>query len=354
MPGYNPEQTNYVLESQNLDFQYLALLKNVLKYGWHKNDRTGVGTRSVFNAQIEHNMQEGYPILTTKKMPFKTILNELIWFLKGDTNIKWLNERNCTIWNGDAYTKYLKFYLPNEYHNQLNDKEQLNSLIYEFRLKTMDEFINEILTSINFAELWGNLGPIYGKQWRDWNGVDQFFHLIYNLINNPDSRRLMVNAWNVDEIDRMTLPPCHYSFQAYTRELHDAELDHYKNYHYINSNPKRGVSLLVNMRSADLPLGLPFNITSYGTLLEIIGAITNMVPERLIITIGDAHIYSNQVSYIEQQLSRNGTTLPQIQIPDRLKNVGLNFEQVLKDLEANEFKLDGYNPHSKITIPLSN
>jgi thymidylate synthase len=354
MPGYNPEQTNYVLESQNLDFQYLVLLKNVSKFGWYKNDRTGVGTYSVFNAQIEHDMQEGYPILTTKKMPFKTILNELIWFLRGDTNIKWLNERNCTIWNGDAYTKYLEFYLPKEYHQQINDEQKLNQLIDYFRLKSRTQFIDEILTSPNFAQIWGDLGPIYGKQWRNWKGTDQIYHLIYNLINNPDSRRLIVNAWNVDEINKMTLPPCHYSFQAYTRKLNKGELEDFKGLNSDTSNPQRGISLMVNMRSADLPLGLPFNITSYGTLLEIIAAITNMVPEKLIINIGDAHIYSNQVPYIEKQLNRNGTALPQIHIPDRLKNVGLNFEEVLMDLEASEFKLDGYNPHSKITIPLSN
>ena len=198
----------------SLDKQYQALLQDIIDNGVKKEDRTGTGTISLFGRQIRHNMSEGFPLLTTKKMPFKTIVTELLWFLQGNTNIKYLVDNNCHIWDGDAFKNYVNTYKGN------------------FPMD-MEEFIEAIKTNDEFAERWGKLGPIYGKQWRKWNSisnddfdmrmstyeVDQISRLIYELTNNPDSRRLMVNAWNVGELDQMVLPPCHYGFQVYTREL---------------------------------------------------------------------------------------------------------------------------------------
>jgi thymidylate synthase len=198
----------------NLDKEYQLLLEYILGNGIEKKDRTGTGTLSVFGWQIRHKMSEGFPLLTTKKMAWKSIVTELLWFLRGDTNIKFLLDYNCHIWDGDAYKNYL---------NHTQDEASY----------TKEQFINLIKTDENWAKVWGDLGPIYGKQWRNWNnngmdadylkGIDQIENLINNLKTNPDSRRLMVNAWNVGELDQMVLPPCHYGFQVYTRELSEDE-----------------------------------------------------------------------------------------------------------------------------------
>ena len=283
----------------NLDKTYQDLLKDILENGTRKGDRTGTGTISVFGRQIRHKMSEGFPLLTTKKMYTKGIIAELLWFLRGDTNIKSLLDNDCHIWDGDAYKKYC------------NDKDTVGPL-------TITQFIEEIKTNEEFAAEWGDLGPIYGKQWRAWNNgydfTDQIQDLINDLKTNPDSRRLMVNAWNVGELDQMTLPPCHYGFQVYTRELSwderhelaetkyqlddtDEELDK----HNI---PTRAISLMWNQRSVDTFLGLPFNIASYGLLLEIIAKIVNMVPEELIGNLGDVHLYSNHVDQALEQIGR--------------------------------------------------
>jgi thymidylate synthase len=196
----------------NLDRQYQALLKDILSYGVDKNDRTGTGTKSIFGYMIHHNMRDGFPLLTTKKVAFKTMAIELMWFLMGDTNIKYLVENGVHIWDGDAYKRY---------HQSFPETEMMSK----------EDFINIIRTDDEFAKKWGELGPIYGRQWRNWTlhsvgpndsfpiRVDQIKILIEQLKSNPDSRRLMVNAWNVGELDEMVLPPCHYGFQMYTREL---------------------------------------------------------------------------------------------------------------------------------------
>src|SRR6056300_221334 len=190
-----------------LDKDYQDLLKDILTNGVEKSDRTGTGTISVFGRQIRHNMQDGFPLLTTKRMAIKTCMTELKWFLKGDTNIKYLVDNGCNIWNGDAYKNYIS--RTNEYKGNWPD--------------TKEEFIERIKTDDEFAKKWGELGPIYGKQWREWGQFNDYTDQIQNLINdlktNPDSRRLMVSAWNVGELDQMTLPPCHYGFQVYTRVL---------------------------------------------------------------------------------------------------------------------------------------
>ena len=320
----------------NLDKQYTALLQDILDNGVQKQDRTGTGTLSVFGRQIRHKMSEGFPLLTTKKMPFKTITTELLWFLRGDTNIKYLVDSNCHIWDGDAYKNYQKEMLYHPEENWLDNGVGEKS----YRQLTQEEFTNKIKTDDEFAKKWGELGPIYGKQWRNWNaifdgGVDQITNLINDLKTNPDSRRLMVSAWNVGELDQMTLPPCHFSFQVYTRELskeerrnmfpklnemflekkknidgHDFDsvaFYRYKEKQLLETLPSRAISLMWNQRSVDTFLGLPFNIASYGLLLEIIAKEVNMVPDELIGNLGDTHLYLNHIEQTKEQIGRELT-----------------------------------------------
>ena len=343
----------------NLDRQYQALLKDILSYGVDKNDRTGTGTKSIFGYTIYHNMKNGFPLLTTKKMPLKTIAVELMWFLMGDTNIKYLVDNGVHIWDGDAYKKYLEWSGDNPL--------------------TMGEFVDKIKNDSDFCGVYGELGPIYGKQWRKWvntskgwkqdswftREIDQISNLINELKTNPDSRRLMVSAWDVGSIDQMTLPPCHYGFQMYTRELSFQErLDVYdpnKLYHNeVDSGfldqcnvPKRAISLSWNQRSVDVFLGLPFNIASYGLLLEMIAREVNMVPEHLIGHLGDTHLYSNHIEQAQQQLERIPRELPIMKMSS-----GHNFRAALKgnadEIDLDDFMLVGYNPHPTIKAPLSN
>lgn len=314
----------------NLDKQYTKLLQDIIDNGVKKSDRTGTGTISVFGRQIRHDMKEGFPLLTTKKMSWKSIAIELKWFLEGNTNIKFLVENGCHIWNGDAYKNYAK---PEREIKWLFDKAGKEPCPVDgpfYRHFTMEEFIEKIKTDDEFAEKWGELGPIYGAQWRMWTEkktknatyhIDQIGRLIDDIKNNPDSRRLMVNAWNVGELDDMILPPCHYGFQCYTRELeHDERFEIYKKvcgrvlhsnisglnfkeFHFDEYNiPKRAISLMWNQRSVDTFLGLPFNITSYALLLELIGKEVNMVPDQLIGNLGDVHLYSNHIEQATEQI----------------------------------------------------
>ena len=300
----------------NLDKQYQELLQDILDNGVDKSDRTGTGTRSVFGRQIRHNMQDGFPLLTTKKMAIKSIMTELKWFLKGDTNIKYLVDNNCYVWNGDAYKKYTTVLEP--HYTNGGD------------VFTEKQFIEEIKNSNEFADTWGDLGPIYGKQWREWKtfftqkeGIDQIQNLINELKTNPDSRRLMVSAWNVGEIDKVVLPPCHYGFQCY---VNDGKL-----------------SLMWNQRSVDTFLGLPFNIASYGTLLLLLCEETNLKPGELIGNLGDTHLYKNHIEQAEEQRLRSSFTLPTI----KLSNV---------DILSGEwyYEIEGYEYHPTIKAPLSN
>ena len=294
----------------NLDKQYIDLLQDILENGVTKSDRTGTGTLSVFGRQIRHKMSEGFPLLTTKKMPFRLIATELMWFLRGDTNIKYLVDNDCHIWDGDAYKRYSNHFIGYE---DVPNKEL---------------FIEQIKTDDEFAKKWGNLGPVYGKQWRNWEGLnsntDQIANLINDLKTNPDSRRLMVSSWNVGELNQMTLPPCHYGFQVYTRELSLTErrnlvtLEKYESVYNGGDSrntlshseidqwgyPIRAISLMWNQRSVDTFLGLPFNIASYGLLLEIIAKEVNMVPEELIGNLGDVHLYSNHIEQAKEQIGR--------------------------------------------------
>jgi thymidylate synthase len=314
-----------------LDKQYQQLLQDIIDYGVEKKDRTGTGTKSIFGYTIRHNMSEGFPLLTTKKMAWKTMVTELLWFLRGDTNIKYLVDNNCHIWDGDAYKNYCKTY------PDVEKTFQYEGSNIEVRKMTQEEFINKIKTDDVFAKKWGELGPIYGKQWRSWEKwyidenkryltftkkIDQIQNLINDLKTNPDSRRLMVNAWNVGELDQMVLPPCHYGFQVYTRELSPIEIVEQakKDGLWRNEIPEgmtlselqkdfktRAISLMWNQRSVDTFLGLPFNIASYGLLLTILAKKVNMVPDQLIGNLGDTHLYLNHIEQAKEQIGRDLT-----------------------------------------------
>jgi thymidylate synthase len=299
----------------NLDKQYQSLLQDIIDNGVEKKDRTGTGTISVFGRQIRHKMSDGFPLLTTKKMAFKTMVTELLWFLRGDTNIKYLVDNGTSIWNGDAYKNYTKSFLGHE------------------DIPSQEWFINEIKTNSDFANRFGDLGPIYGKQWRKWYGwrkhslTDQIANLINDLKTNPDSRRLMVSAWNVGELDQMVLPPCHYSWQCYVRE-------------------GKYLSLMWNQRSVDTGLGLGFNIASYGLLLEMIAKQVNMIPDELIGNLGDVHLYLDHVEPIKEQLNREPFNLPTLKIHGKVDDIA--------HYKINDFELIGYQFHPTIKLPLSN
>ena len=331
----------------NLDTAYQALLQDILDNGVRKTDRTGTGTISVFGRQIRHKMSEGYPLLTTKKMAFKTMVTELLWFLRGDTNIKYLVDNGCHIWDGDAYKNYVS-------------KTRAR--------KTINGFIDEIKNNDEFAKEWGELGPIYGAQWRSWEGLnsntDQIANLINDLKTNPDSRRLMVNAWNVGELDQMVLPPCHYGFQVYTRELSESERfrwygnkigSHMHHDHIVQEMnqenvPTRAISLMWNQRSVDTFLGLPFNIASYGLLLEIIAKEVNMVPDELIGNLGDTHLYLNHIEQAKEQIGREPFELPKLGMDYREGE----YDKNLTDFVPDDFYLIDYQSHPAIKAPLSN
>ena len=369
----------------NLDKQYKHLLQDILEYGVDKQDRTGTGTKSIFGYMIHHNMMNGFPLLTTKKVPFKTMATELMWFLMGDTNIKYLVDNNCHIWDGDAYKAFCNERL--EIHEKIVRENPTTDFQLWKETISKEEFINKIKTDDEFANKWGDLGPIYGKQWRSWTkfedesiehnewyksseSIDQIANLINDLKTNPDSRRLMVNAWNVGELDQMVLPPCHYGFQVYTRELNEEERIILAGYYYENRGgfgwnmlketvdmdntiPRRAISLSWNQRSVDVFLGLPFNIASYGLLLEMIAREVNMVPEHLIGHLGDTHLYSNHIEQAKEQISREPKELPTLKISS-----GHNFRAALKgkadEIDLGDFILLGYEPHPTIKAPLSN
>jgi thymidylate synthase len=307
----------------SIEEQYRGLLGSLLHNSTPKDDRTGTGTLSIFGRQIRHDMKQGFPLLTTKKIAVKTMMTELKWFLRGDTNIKYLVDNGCNIWNGDAYKRFT---------------------YYTDESTPMERFIELIKTDDEFAEKWGELGPIYGKQWRRWKGdtwvegntdgtegfylqsetIDQIQNLINDLKTNPDSRRLMVSAWNVGDLPTMTLPPCHYGFQCYVRD-------------------GKYLSLMWNQRSVDTFLGLPFNIASYAALLCLIAEEVDMIPDQLIGNLGDVHLYSNHVDQAMEQISREIYDLPTVSF----KNVNM------LDGEF-DYEVHNYKHHPRISAPLSN
>ncbi len=279
--------------------QYLELAKNILENGVKKEDRTGTGTISMFGTQTRYSLENGLPLLTTKKVNFAAVLHELLWFLKGDTNIKYLVDNNVNIWNEWPYKEFM-------------ESEEFNN-------ETQEEFIERIKTDDEFAKKHGNLGPVYGKQWRDFLGVDQIAKVVEQIKNNPDSRRHIVSAWNPTEVDNMLLPPCHSLFQFYV----------------VNGK----LSTQLYQRSADLFLGVPFNIASYSILNMLISHHLGLENGEFIHTTGDTHIYSNHIEQINLQLTRTPKELPKLVIKTKRENI---WDYVFEDFELVDYKHDPF------------
>lgn len=280
--------------------QYLDLCRHVLENGTHKDDRTGTGTTSLFGYQARYNLEEGFPLLTTKRVYLRAILHELLWFVSGDTNIKYLVDNDVKIWNEWPYEAFKKS--------------------ADYQGESLDQFVQKIKDSDTFAKKHGDLGPVYGKQWRNFNGVDQLLNVIEEIKHNPNSRRLIVNAWNPAELKDMALPPCHMMFHFY---VNDGKL-----------------SLQLYQRSADIFLGVPFNIASYALLLMMVAQVTNLKPYEFIHTLGDAHIYDNHIDQINLQLSREPRKLPMMTLNPEIKNI--------LDFKFEDFELSDYHPHKAI------
>jgi len=285
--------------------QYQDLLRHILENGTEKTDRTGTGTRSLFGYQMRFNLQEGFPLLTTKKVHLKSVIHELLWFIKGDTNISYLVHNGVRIWNEWPYEAYKK---SNEYQNE-----------------TMNEFIEKIKSDTEFSNKWGELGPVYGRQWRHFEGpdgrfVDQLEEVIQTIQTNPDSRRLIVNAWNPPLIPDMALPPCHMMFHF-----------------YVSDNK---LSCQLYQRSADTFLGVPFNIASYALLTMMVAQVCGLQPGDFVHTLGDAHIYNDHLEQVQLQLSRDCRPLPTMILNKEINSI--------YDFTYDDFELVGYNPHPLI------
>lgn len=285
--------------------QYHQLLKHILDTGIYKDDRTGTGTYSVFGYQMRFNLQDGFPLVTTKKVFTKAIIHELLWFLKGETNIEYLCSNGVRIWDDWPYEKYKKS--------------------ADFGGEDIKTFAHKIATEHSFAKKWGELGPVYGAQWRSWGtaegrSIDQIANLIAQIKQNPNSRRLMVSAWNVPFIDSMALPPCHTMFQFYVSQ--------------------GKLSCQLYQRSADVFLGVPFNIASYALLTMMIAQVCNLEPGDFVHTFGDVHLYSNHMEQAKLQLSRDCRLLPQMRLNPEVRDI---FKFRYED-----FELVNYNPHPAI------
>jgi thymidylate synthase len=302
--------------------QYHDLLRHIRDTGETTTDRTGTGTTSVFGYQMRFNMKDGFPLLTTKKLPFRIILEELLWFLRGDTQLRSLLDVNVHIWDEWPFKWYLKA-------NNL----PIPTVNSDEWIAQMKEFTDRIQSDDEFNTKWGNLGPVYGYQWRSWptpdgGTIDQIAQAIETIKNSPDSRRIMVSAWNPAEIDEMAkagLPPCHCLFQ----------------FKAINGK----LSLQLYQRSCDTFLGVPFNIASYALLLMMVAHVTGLEAHEFIWTGGDVHIYSNHFEQVEEQLAREFRTLPTVKINPDVKD--------LFAFTANDFELIGYDPHPAIKAPIA-
>ncbi len=279
--------------------QYLDFLQHILNNGFQKPDRTNTGIISTFGYQMRFDLTKGFPLLTTKRVHFKSIVHELIWFIKGDTNIKYLVDNDVRIWNEWPYRNFTES--------------------PDYKGENQDQFIEMIKNDGDFAKKYGDLGPVYGKQWRDFNGYDQLATIIDQIKNNPDSRRLIVNSWNPPQIKDMALPPCHMMFQF-----------------YVSDNK---LSLQMYQRSADAFLGVPFNIASYALLLMLVAKVCNLEPYEFVHTIGDAHIYLNHLEQVKLQLQREPKPLPKLLLADKLN---------IEDFAFDDIQLVDYHPHPTI------
>lgn len=280
--------------------QYLDLCRHVLTHGTEKTDRTNTGTKSVFGYQMRFDLSEGFPLLTTKKVFLKAIIHELLWFISGDTNIKYLVDYDVRIWNEWPYEKFKKS--------------------SDYQQETMEEYVQKIKNDANFSKKHGELGPVYGAQWRNFNGVDQLMEVIRQIKQTPDSRRIILSAWNPKDLPEMALPPCHTFMQFYV----------------VNGE----LSLQLYQRSGDIFLGIPFNIASYSLFLMMVAQVTGLKPKTFVHTIGDAHIYSNHFDQVNLQLSRTPRELPKMKINPNVTDI--------RDFKFEDFELTDYNPYPPI------
>lgn len=314
----------------NFDQAYHDLLNRILSEGTYKDDRTGTGTYSIFGHQMRFDLSEGFPLLTTKKVFFKMLATELIWFIRGDTNIRYLLQYNNNIWNEWAFKKWVE---SAEYHGpDMTDfgRRALQDDDFNAAYQTeMTYFKKQVLENDGFMKKYGDLGNVYGKQWRHWKGadgnvIDQLKECIDGIKNNPYSRRHIVTAWNPAEIETMALPPCHSFFQFY---VNDGKL-----------------SLQLYQRSADVFLGVPFNIASYALLLQLVARECGLMPGEFIHTIGDAHIYSNHLDAVKTQLNRESFNPPALKV---------NSEASIFDLNYEDFEIENYESHPVIKAPIA-
>lgn len=320
--------------TNNADLEYLNLLKHIKENGTPSNDRTGVGTVSVFAPQMRFDLSEGFPLLTTKRVPFGLIKSELLWFLRGDTNIKYLLDHNNHIWDEWGFEKWIKsdnFGIDNltrgfrDYYIEHGANHRFNDVLFKASYdKFMKKYQSNVLNNSKFAEQFAELGPVYGKQWRNFNGVDQIANVIDQIKTNPNSRRLIVSAWNPAEVSDMALPPCHMQFQFYVR------------------NNK--LSCHLYQRSGDTFLGIPFNIASYALLTHIIAKQCGLDVGEFVHTIGDAHIYNNHFEQVNKQLNREPRSLPVLD--------DFPFKDLM-DYTVDDFTLTGYEPHKGISAPVA-
>lgn len=313
------------------EMEYLNMAKKILSEGHEKSDRTGTGTKSLFGYQMRFDLQKGFPLLTTKKIPFGLIKSELLWFLKGDTNIRYLLEHNNHIWDEWAFERFID---SDDYtgpdmtdfgHRSLIDADFNKEYQYQ-----KEQFCNRILEDDQFAAQYGELGPVYGRQWRAWQTsrgevIDQLKDVIEMIKTNPDSRRLIVSAWNPEDVPSMALPPCHTLFQFY---VEDGKL-----------------SCQLYQRSGDTFLGVPFNIASYALLTHLVARETNLEVGEFVHTLGDVHIYSNHIKQIEEQLTRTPRAFPTLWLnPEK---------QSIFDFDVDDIKVEGYDPYPAIKAPVA-
>jgi thymidylate synthase len=309
---------------------YLELCKHVIENGTKKGDRTGTGTYSVFGYQMRFDLNEGFPLMTTKKTAFRLIASELLWFLKGDTNVRTLIKDRNPIWDEWAFEQWVtsdEYSGPDMTNFGLRAANEPEfKAIYKEEMKSFKE---RVVEDEMFAAKYADLGPVYGKQWRSWTtgneSIDQIANLIEGIKNNPDSRRHIVSAWNPSEVDDMALPPCHALFQFYVA---DGKL-----------------SCQLYQRSADIFLGVPFNIASYALLVHLIAHECGLEVGEFVHTLGDAHIYSNHINQVNEQLSREPKKLPTLKLNTAGKSI---FE-----METSDIQIENYDPHPKISAPIA-
>lgn len=298
--------------------QYLDLMRHIRDNGVRKEDRTGTGTLSIFGHQMRFDLREGFPLVTTKKVHLKSIIHELLWFIQGDTNIRYLVQNGVNIWNDWPFQSWLR---------QMGQDEKFPMYTPEWR-EQKKLFIERVKTDEQFAAQYGELGPVYGHQWRNFEGVDQLAQIVEDIKTNPDSRRLIVSAWNPKDIPVMAksgLPPCHTLFQFYVTEGR--------------------LSCQLYQRSADVLLGVPFNIASYALLTLMIAQVAGLQPGDFVHTFGDAHLYSNHMEQVEEQLSREPHPLPVMSINSPATD--------LFSFQYDDFELKGYEPYPPISAPVA-